>query len=299
MTKTQKQKKKSKRSPMSAMVANSRSDTRSLVSELGSSPAAQSGSLPAPHVSEFSQVSEELEGYESLQYVKVIASPVGSAHPALTKAFDPFTHSDRYTCIDENQIAWNNREYEKLSLETFVGFAAAAAHKEAEEHPNRSAIWEFARFCKKHPVLADLSGESAFDLIPWEDTTFSDFETEQFITCYDTVLFAAGEGPVDLALREADDHPLRQTNRKIYDRFVSMAGWLQHSVGDKAILLPQKLLAEKLKVPPSLISNMTNQAIKNGYLTCVKKAIPKRQAALYRFDLKLLPRFAGRHDPTN
>jgi hypothetical protein len=122
-----------------------------------------------------------------------------------------------------------------------------------------------------------------------EQTGYDDQQQENFISYFNKVLFAPGEGPLNWALRLADQQPLRKTKRKLYDRFVSMAGWLQLGCGENDIFLPQRKVCELLGVSGATISNMTHCAISDGYLKLVKPAIPQRRAALYRFNIDKFP----------
>lgn len=259
-------------------------DTSLLASELRSSVASQLASSVAPHAS------HGFQGFQESEELYGSAAPNGAAHDFFTDT--PITHEASRCNEEESSLErdlWDRGQYGELDLPTFIVFAEKAAQEESSKHENRSPIWEFARYCKSYPRFALLTGEQVFELIDWDMTEFDEVEAESFITCFDKVLFAAGEGPIHLALRTADENPLRKTKRRLYDRFVSMAGWLQYYVGDKEIYLPQQLLAESMNLPQSTISNMTNSALKDGYLTLVKKAIPHRRAALYRFDVAKFP----------
>jgi hypothetical protein len=184
---------------------------------------------------------------------------------------------------------WEQGHYGELDLVTFMRFAIEADRSACREK-GHAPTWELARYCKAYPPFALLGGEEVFDIIePFLENIYTVQDQENFVFHFKKVRFAAGEGVLDRALRLAQQRPLRSTKRILYDRFVSMIGWLQNDCGPNNIWLPQKNVAEVLGVTQATVSNMIHNAMDDGYLTFVKEAIPHRLAAEYRFNVDKFP----------
>jgi len=158
----------------------------------------------------------------------------------------------------------------------------------------KSETWEFVRLMKRHPLLRNLNGSQAANLIPWHVTGFDEDEQFQIVDEWDEVRYVAGEGPLNKALLLAVDFPVprksnltRRFNR--YADFLSFAGWLQMVLGnDAAIYLPQRKVAGIFGCDRSMVYNLTREAIKEGYLTVVAPHT-KREATRYKFHLDKFP----------
>jgi len=108
------------------------------------------------------------------------------------------------------------------------------------------------------------------DEVPDAETAY-----ECFTHAWGRVRFRGDEGPLEQALAKAKAYPLstaRERGRKMpkYDRFVSVAGWLQVTVGDRNILLPVRQVASLLKTVPCRVSIWRELAKKDGYLAEAK-----------------------------
>lgn len=248
-----------------------KSDTSLIVSEVS-------------YVSQVSQDSRDLNGsYEFKDSHVSLSGPVEEVFKDENKHRGEADYS-----VSPELQAWLDGRYGDLDQDAFIGFAVEI-DREASQDGSQPPAFEFARYCRAYPPFALLTGEQVFDLIDWGATDFDDQQQENFVSYFNKALFAPGEGPLNWALRLADQHPLRNTKRKLYDRFVSMAGWLQRGCGDNDIFLPQRKVCELLAVSGATVSNMTNCAIKDGYLRLVKPAIPHSRAALYRFAVGKFP----------
>jgi len=98
---------------------------------------------------------------------------------------------------------------------------------------------------------------------------------EFFAHGWGRVRYRGDAGPLEQALARAKAYPLstaRERGRKMvkYDRFVSLAGWLQVTVGDRNILLPVRQVAALLKTVPCRVSIWRELAKKDGYLAEAK-----------------------------
>jgi hypothetical protein len=150
----------------------------------------------------------------------------------------------------------------------------------------RTPLWDFARILRAHPRLEGLPPRKAFTAIcdavrgfcnegqePWTDYLgFTEEDEYEFLTIWRKVKFPAGVDFLADAVSMADSEPLvfeSHGDGKIttYERFVSIAGYLQVSLGpDVNILLPCEKIAEILNVDPSRVSQLRQLAVADGYL---------------------------------
>ena len=148
-------------------------------------------------------------------------------------------------------------------------------------------FFEFVRMVKGYWPEGK-AAEEAFDAIEpivrkfgaWPPTTGGDTpEGEeafaQFTTTWRKVRYRPDETPLDNAAAKAKAYPLgtlRSQKRPVpkYDRFVSLAGWLQVTMGDRPIMLPCHGVDEILKTTPNMVSVWRQWAIEDGFLKVTK-----------------------------
>ena len=144
-----------------------------------------------------------------------------------------------------------------LPLKAFVAKAGLISIDASECSDTwKSPTWEFVRLCRTHPKLMSLTADQAFNKIPWSATGFEDEEQLTFIAEWDRVRSLPGMSPLHWAANLARQHPLLSTRKHLqtFNEFVSLAGWLQVSVGvNNPIFSPTRKVAEIL----SLKSNAT------------------------------------------
>ena len=169
------------------------------------------------------------------------------------------------------------------------------------------AFFVFVRMCKGY-WLEGKTGESAFDEVEpvirklggWPPS-FGDEEIDgeeaytEFVTLWDKVRYRPDETPLTNAAAKAKAYPLstrRSTEKRRlpgYNRFVSLAGWLQVSMGDKPIMLPCRACAEVLKTTPRMVSLWRQWAIEDEFLVVIKSHAyhpnGKSEATVFRFDV--------------
>lgn len=149
--------------------------------------------------------------------------------------------------------------------------------------------WEFVRLCKTHPVLMALSADDAFKKIPWTATGFEDEEHLQFLVEWDRVRSLPGISPLQWAADLARRRPLLSTGKdsKIFNQFISLAGWLQVIVGvENPIFLPTRKVAEILGLRShTTVATLCKLAISGKFLELVEPATQHR-ATRYRFRIE-------------
>ena len=150
------------------------------------------------------------------------------------------------------------------------------------------AVWDVAnRVVQRQGGWADV-----FEGIGWSQLDDDeDFYTE-FIDLWDRVRFFDGQNPLDQALAKARAWPLSAGGAHRmpkFNRFISLAGWLQVTMGDRAICLPCRKVAELLKTTPNMVSLWRRMAISEGFLKVVRshtfRSQGKSEATDFRFDV--------------
>jgi len=175
------------------------------------------------------------------------------------------------------------------------------------------AFFHFVRMCKGYWPEGTITADAAFDEVApivkklggWppsfggEDIGGEEEAYTEFVTLWDKVRYRADETPLTNAAVKAKAYPLgtlRSTDKRPlpgYDRFVSLAGWLQVSMGDRPIMLPCRACAEILDTSPNMVSLWRKMAIEDGYLKIIKESAyhpnGKAEATTFRFDTSRWP----------
>lgn len=145
-------------------------------------------------------------------------------------------------------------------------------------------------------AMRRLGGWSVLGLDDVQDTESA---YEFFTYAWDRVRFHADERPLQQALVKAKAYPLSTTRvhgRRMpkYDRFVSVAGWLQVTAGNRNILLPVRQVAEllstdKYRTDKHRVSIWRELAKKDGFLAVAKQHVFRSggvgRATEFRFDV--------------
>ena len=165
-------------------------------------------------------------------------------------------------------------------------------------------LWTFTRVLKSHFCEGAEPDDVFWEIVVpeierrggWEilDTCLDAEEIYlEFVCNWDAVRYRIGQTPLSNASMMAEEHPLeprRASKRpdflKRYARFVSIAGWLQVSMGNNPILLPVSKLADLLGVRPMTITRYRQTAIRDGYLKVVSEHVySKGRATEFLFDV--------------
>jgi hypothetical protein len=168
----------------------------------------------------------------------------------------------------------------------------------------RTQLWTFTRAIRSHYPEAAAPHEVFFDQIQPEIArrggwgilgTILDLEEIylEFVCNWDAVRYRIGETPLENALAKAEAHPLQPRRASKYpeflarySKFVSIAGWLQVTMGDRSVFLPVGKLSQILGVQPMTITRYRQTAEADRYLRVVKEhAYSKGLATEFRFDV--------------
>jgi hypothetical protein len=202
-----------------------------------------------------------------------------------------------------------------LKLPDYVA-CAARYQRQMDDLDNdqwNSELFHFVRCLKGHPQVADRSADDAFGYVsaaaemkngsdPWE-ALFGMNDSEvalEFLTVWNKIRFRPGWTPFENAASLAEAHPLYPEKceggkLELYRRFISIAGWLQFTMGDRNIFLPIDKTSHILMCDRSWISKLRQLAVADGFLIKVKGHVyvpgGKGKATEFRFELSLFSEF--------
>jgi hypothetical protein len=178
-------------------------------------------------------------------------------------------------------------------LEEYVRQSLEFDRQLSEEHKrSTSPVFHFARFCKAHPAITDLPDYAAVQEVenvmfnwddlpedgdPWEHffPEADDCEAARidFMTSWNAIRHVPFQDILQNALRLSEEIPLRPAHPRgsLYQRFVSLAGWLQVLANGRVIYLPTRKLNSLLGCDHTMVSRLRKLAIQDGLLTVAKQ----------------------------
>jgi hypothetical protein len=171
-----------------------------------------------------------------------------------------------------------------------------------------SSLFSFARLLKAHPDVRRMNESEAMQAVervlstlieppsscnPWEhffpDAGNSEAACLDFMVSWNAIRHIPFSEPLRDAVRLAQEKPLRLGSSKtpLYQRFISVAGWLQVQTGDRPIFLPTRNIAELLGCDQRTVSRLRTLAVQEGLLVQVKRhrflSTGKSTATEFRF----------------
>lgn len=198
-----------------------------------------------------------------------------TGHPDLQ---DPHEAQDFHRVASEATTSiWD------LPFEAFVEYAVEHAEREVVGVDGwRSQLWEFTRLIRgrcDEATKANHAFGAVDKVVESLGGWFEVFELDrdeahaEFVTSWPKIRFRPDEDPVDQALRKAEAHPVKAPARDDrryptpgYDRFISIVGWLQVTMGDQPIYLPCRRIGDALRTTPRMVSMWRQMAIDEGIL---------------------------------
>jgi hypothetical protein len=119
----------------------------------------------------------------------------------------------------------------------------------------------------------------------------------EFLSNWEVVRFPPGFDPLEYAKTQAEKHPvqIRNTEKEsrpdIYPFFISIAFWLQVTMGEQPVMLPCRKVGELLGVSHETIFRLRRNAEEDKYITKVKEHNYRSQgnseATEYTVDISL------------
>jgi hypothetical protein len=233
--------------------------------------------------------------------------------------FQDYQDSNRQTEKDNGSSLALSREFLNLSLREYVSIVLKFCDELRASEPEeawRSPLFNFARFCKAHPLIGDLPEDEAMQRVerslceigrlpeandPWEHFFPEDENGEMisgdavridFMNSWVSIRHIPFQDVVQRASRLAAMNPLRPPRERggLYVRFVSLAGWLQVLRSDFSIYLPTRMIGDLLSCDQRTVSYLRKLAIRDGLLTVVKESKfssrGKSKATEFRFGVQ-------------
>ena len=229
--------------------------------------------------------SEDLDDSEDTEETEVIQKGMRGLHRAIS--------SDQIISREHRSTElFKAGKYTELTLRTFIKLAAKEIGN--SDSTWKSATWEFVRLCKSHPQLTALTADEAMNMIPWQQTNFEEEEQLQFLAEWNKVRLLPGVKPLDWAAEMARQKPIKSSRPfPLYNRFLSIAGWLQTLLGNGAIFLPCHAMGNMLGCSHTTVASMRQLAIKDKLLEVVE-AHSARRATRFKFAVDRCPILAER-----
>lgn len=170
-----------------------------------------------------------------------------------------------------------------LPLDQFVAYAIReTAGTGGEGMEWKTELWEFTRLLRgwvKEGTKADAMFSAADKVVRkhggwWDVFSLEDEEAyTEFCLTWKKIRWRPDESPLQNALKKADAYPVKAPHQEKrsrptpgYDRFISFAGWLQVTMGDRPIYLPVREVAKMLKTDIRMVSMWRQMAIDDGFL---------------------------------
>jgi hypothetical protein len=170
-----------------------------------------------------------------------------------------------------------------LPFADFVHYAVEQERAHQEEW--RSPLWEFTRLIKSWSA-EDTTALKAFAAVEralaasggWQGVfAVTDEEAwTEFSSTWKKVRWRKAHPPIHQALLKAKAYPVTAPNAERrprpppgYDGFISVVGWLQHTMGNERIYLPVPEIGAALKTDKRMISLWRQQAVEEGVLEIV------------------------------
>lgn len=220
-----------------------------------------------------------------------------------------------------------NSRQSRLGLTDFIFCAveASMAHNRRLHAARKweSPLFQLVRLLRTHRDLKSATAPEAWQAVAkvmqgWQDDfkrrgrsvvsvwdeyfgIGTDEAQAEMLDSWDKVRYLPGLSPLQSAAEMSEQMPVIISDEKrlergaAYERFVSLAGWLQVTVGDRNILLPVKEIAVMFKMTTMTISRFRRNAIKDGFLDEIKASeFKKHKATEFRFHVERVPILAER-----
>jgi hypothetical protein len=175
--------------------------------------------------------------------------------------------------------------YNEIRPGEFLQLAWGASEGKSWQEDGCSETWEFCRYLLAHSEFKKLRG-AALSRKLRRLTDLDEELLDVILSEIERVKFAQGAGPLDWAVVMSSQYPLsdpEDLQLEKYNKFLSIAGWLQIIRGAEPIVLPVEKLAGELGVTPQLVSNWRQRAQRQGILSEVKRYVAHKQATQFRF----------------
>lgn len=185
----------------------------------------------------------------------------------------------------EGRRLFRARRYNEISAGEFIQLAWGAAAGNSWEETGCSETWEFCRYLLAHSEFQNLRGGALARALR-RLTNLDEASLDVILSEIERVRYAKGAGPLEWAAAMSCQYPLSDPDDlqlERYNKFLSIAGWLQVVRGDEPIILPVAKLAGELGVTAQMVSHWRRRAQRQGLLSEVARYIAHKQATRFRF----------------
>ena len=180
---------------------------------------------------------------------------------------------------------FNKGEYAAIPEAEFVFLSWQASEGRNWQEDRTSETWEFCRYLCADSRFNSLAPAALVRklrrLIDLEDEYLETITVE-----FGRVKMAKGQGPLDWAISCAAQYPLtdpEDLGLERYNRFLSIAGWLQVQRGNAPVYLPVEKIAKLLGVSARQVSTGRTLAQRQGLLTETCPYQLRKRATEFRF----------------
>jgi hypothetical protein len=188
----------------------------------------------------------------------------------------------------EAERLFRARRYNEIGAGDFIQLAWGAAAGNSWEETGCSETWEFCRYLLAHSEFQNLRGGRLARALR-RLTDLDEEVLDVILSEIERVRFAKGDGPLEWAAAMSCQYPLsdpEDLRLERYNKFLSIAGWLQVARGDDPIVLPVEKLANELGVTAQMVSHWRQRAQRQGLLSEVGRYVAHIQATKFRFSVE-------------
>jgi hypothetical protein len=234
-----------------------------------------STSTRQPDNQDYQDFQESQDLQESQVHQDLYEVPIGTDTNAVSKGEEPEEHSELF----------KRGDYSAIPERDFLLLAWQESEGKNWQDDGVSETWEFCRYLRAHPEFESLAPPALVrklrSLIDLEEGYLETISAEII-----RVRIAKGGGPLDYAIGMADQYPItdpEDLRLERYNRFLSIAGWLQVEQGSKPVYLPVEKLAKLMNVTPRAVSTWRAIAQRQGLLKEVPAYERHKKATEFRF----------------
>jgi hypothetical protein len=226
---------------------------------------------------ESSRDSLSLEAKEIIEW-----SPEGNSSKSSKSS-----ESSESRSLVEVELLFDEGRYSAIPEREFLFLAWQASRGRDWNNDGTSETWQFCRHLCAHPKFKSLTASAL--VLKLRRFGLEEEHLESILAEIPRVRFAKGAGPLDWAVAMAASYPVQDPEDlglKRYDRFLTIAGWLQVLCGEDPIYLPVEKLGQILGVSPRSVSTWRTMAKQQGLLTETSGYIRGRKATRFRFAIE-------------
>jgi hypothetical protein len=189
----------------------------------------------------------------------------------------------------EAELLFSAGRYGEIGAGEFIQLAWSAAEGNFWQETGCSETWEFCRYLLAHSEFKSLRGAALVRKLR-RLTDLDEDLLDIILSEIELVKYAKGTGPFEWAVALSLQYPLSDPEDlgiERYNKFLSIAGWLQRQRPDKSIVLPVAKIASELGVTAQTVSLWRRRAQKQSLLKEVERYnVERKKATRFRFAME-------------